>query len=238
MNDLKQAESSLIGAEEAILHLENADKGRLLVVADSHGEVEAFEAIILEFGKECDALIFCGDGASDLMDVFADSRKNNRLAEALPPVIALVRGNGDGEWHSDANAGRNWQTADITPVTFRIGIRRWLLFRAAGKNVFMAHGHTHGIDGGIEMLANAGAIMDADMLFFGHTHRPFMRKSDATLILNPGSISRPRGGFPPSFAIVSFPGISEQYEACFYEIKKAMFGNFAFSSLANFNPEF
>jgi putative phosphoesterase len=231
MNDLTQTESSLIGSEDAISRLESADKGRLLVVSDSHGNAEVLEEIVLEFGNECDALIFCGDGAGDLMELFAGARKNSRLAEALPPVIALVRGNGDGEWHSDATAGRNGQTADVTPVTFRIALRQRLLFKAAGKNVFMAHGNTHSIDSGIETLLAAGAIMDADMIFFGHTHQPFMRESNATLILNPGSCSRPRGGFPPSFAIVSFPGLAEQYEVCFYEIKNTMFGGFAFSRL-------
>jgi putative phosphoesterase len=219
MNALKQAESSLIGSEEAISRLERADKGRLLVISDSHGNAEVLEEIVLEFGNGCDALIFCGDGAGDFMTMFADSRKNSRLAEALPPVIALVRGNGDGEWHSDATAGRNGQTADITPVTFRIALKQRLLFKAAGKNVFAAHGHTYNIDNGIETLSAAGAIMDADMLFFGHTHQPFIRESDATLILNPGSCSRPRGGFPPSFAIVSFPGLTEQYEVSFYKYK-------------------
>jgi putative phosphoesterase len=231
MNDLKQAESSLIGSKEAISRLEHADKVRILVVSDSHGNAEVLEEIALEFGKECNALIFCGDGAGDLMEMFADSRKNNRLAEALPSVIAIVRGNGDGEWHSDAPAGRNGQTADVTPVTFRIALKQRLLFKVAGKNVFVAHGNAHNIDSGIETLLAAGAIMDADMIFFGHTHQPFMRESNAALILNPGSCSRPRGGFPPSFAIVSFPGITEQYEVCFYKIKNAMFGGFAFSRL-------
>jgi putative phosphoesterase len=95
----------------------------------------------------------------------------------------------------------------------------------------MAHGNTHSIDSGIETLSAAGAIMDADMIFFGHTHQPFMHESDAALMLNPGSCSRPRGGFPLSFAIVSFPGTAEQYEVCFYEIKKAMFGGFTFFRL-------
>jgi putative phosphoesterase len=231
MNDLKQAESSLIGSEEAILRLERADTGRLLVISDSHGNAEVLEEIVLEFGKDVDALVFCGDGAGDCMTMFADSRKNNRLSEALPPVIALVRGNGDGEWHSDAAAGRDAHTADITPVTFRIALKQRLLFKAAGKNVFVAHGNLHSIDSGIETLSAAGTIMDADMLFFGHTHQPFMREADAALFLNPGSCSRPRSGFPPSFAIVSFPGSTEQYDVCFYEIKKALFVGFAFSRL-------
>jgi predicted phosphodiesterase len=58
-----------------------------------------------------------------------------------------------------------------------------------------------------------------------------MRESDAVLMLNPGSCSRPRGGFPPSFALVSFPGNTEQYEVCFIKIEKAMFGSFSFSPL-------
>lgn len=48
-------------------------------------------------------------------------------------------------------------------------------------------------------------IMDkkVDIILYGHTHMPFVKKEDGVLYLNPGSATQGRGGFPPSAAIVS-----------------------------------
>jgi predicted phosphodiesterase len=51
------------------------------------------------------------------------------------------------------------------------------------------------------------------------------------LILNPGSCARPRGAFPPSFALVSFPGVTEYYNIQFYAIQKSAFGGVAFIAM-------
>jgi putative phosphoesterase len=148
--------------------------------------------------------------------VIIDAQKNGKLAAALPPVIAPVRGNGDADYYSNAVGEK--------PATFRINIPSRLVFKAAGRTVFVSHGHKHAFDFGTGTLAAAGSIMDADMMFFGHTHRPFVNASQAELILNPGSCIRPRGGFPPTFALVAFPGPTEAYTVLFYEIKQTSFG--------------
>lgn len=43
----------------------------------------------------------------------------------------------------------------------------------------------------------------ADVNVFGHTHIPRIERVSTSLLVNPGSPSRPRGGFGPSVAIVS-----------------------------------
>jgi protein phosphatase len=35
-----------------------------------------------------------------------------------------------------------------------------------------------------------------DFLLIGHTHHPFVRLFDSTLIVNPGSVGQPKGGDP------------------------------------------
>lgn len=41
-----------------------------------------------------------------------------------------------------------------------------------------------------------------DVLLVGHTHRPFLRRVGSTLVVNPGSVGRPKGGEPAgSYAI-------------------------------------
>ena len=41
------------------------------------------------------------------------------------------------------------------------------------------------------------------MVISGHTHRPLIEKKGEVIYLNPGSASEPRGGFMPSFALIT-----------------------------------
>jgi putative phosphoesterase len=43
-------------------------------------------------------------------------------------------------------------------------------------------------------------------VLFGHTHVPLLQADGALLIVNPGSLSLPRQGCPPSFALLEIDG--------------------------------
>ena len=66
MIEISQHKQNIIGASSAIAALENKDHARLLVLSDSHGRYGIVESIVRRFGSECDAIIFCGDGVSDI----------------------------------------------------------------------------------------------------------------------------------------------------------------------------
>ena len=53
------------------------------------------------------------------------------------------------------------------------------------------------------------AFPDAEVIVFGHTHRPVLELVDRTVtVMNPGSASFPRGGLAPSVGIMELePGI-------------------------------
>lgn len=71
-----------------------------------------------------------------------------------------------------------------------------------GHKIFICHGHTLGVRMGIERLENIARQKGCEAALFGHTHQSCLKKSeDGFLILNPGSVSQPRGG-KPSFAIL------------------------------------
>lgn len=72
---------------------------------------------------------------------------------------------------------------------------------AGGVRIFMAHGHNHGVSYGTDRLYYAALEQNCSIALFGHTHRPHQERSEGILLLNPGSISRPRGGVPSCLII-------------------------------------
>lgn len=65
-------------------------------------------------------------------------------------------------------------------------------FTLAGKKIFMTHGHNYYVSVGTEEIRRAGLAREADIVMFGHTHRPYFEQDDKITILNPGSLSYPR----------------------------------------------
>ena len=59
-------------------------------------------------------------------------------------------------------------------------------------NVLLTHGHYYYAHSGNEQLKSAGRRNKADIVLFGHTHRPFFLEEKDIIVLNPGSLSYPR----------------------------------------------
>ena len=65
-------------------------------------------------------------------------------------------------------------------------------FYIGNKKVFITHGHYYYVSVGIERIAEEAKKRNADIVIFGHIHRPVQEKRNGMLILNPGSLSYPR----------------------------------------------
>lgn len=59
-------------------------------------------------------------------------------------------------------------------------------------HAFITHGHYYYVSMGMETIIEEGRSRGADLVMFGHTHRPFFLQKDGMTILNPGSLSFPR----------------------------------------------
>ncbi len=68
------------------------------------------------------------------------------------------------------------------------------LIELKGKKLFLTHGHNYDVKFTLDRLFYKALEMDADIVLFGHTHKPMNNVYDNVLILNPGSPSMPRGG--------------------------------------------
>lgn len=85
-----------------------------------------------------------------------------------------------------------------------------------GVSVYMTHGHLVGVNFGLDELMTAATQQEAQLAFFGHTHQLGVERHNGLLVLNPGSISQPRGEFSRlggTYAIVETDGqdVAVQY---------------------------
>lgn len=69
--------------------------------------------------------------------------------------------------------------------------------------VFLTHGHYYYVSVGMEHLYEEAKARRADIVMFGHTHRPCIEYRKDLVVLNPGSISYPRqDGRKPSYLMM------------------------------------
>jgi putative phosphoesterase len=150
----------------------------LLVISDSHGDVAAVEKVldnqlVLPDSARPTHLIHLGDGIEDVVSC--------KLSDKY--CLSLVAGNCDSIFYTYSNDIPKEKTIEL-----------------AGYKIFIAHGHTLGVKSGEETAIECAAILEADMVMFGHTHIPVsynvkkgtlagntVLKKDLT-VFNPGSL--------------------------------------------------
>ncbi len=148
---------------------------RILAVSDTHGDPRALVAVIGKLGPTVQAIVHLGDGADDLEAV-------RRYGLKLPTCYAVAGNMDDGRGQPFLRE-----------------------FWAYDRKILAAHGHHYlGGDSFLPLIA-AAKREGASAFFFGHTHIPFWSEMQGVLLLNPGSLSRPRGQYGPSFAVVDVP---------------------------------
>jgi len=78
-----------------------------------------------------------------------------------------------------------------------------LLMSPDDKNViFAVHGHMNDVKYSLEPLKALARKKGANIVLYGHTHARHNEYDDGMYIINPGSVSIPRDGNRPSFAVI------------------------------------
>ena len=189
MIEISQHKQNIIGSKDAIAALETKDHARLLVISDSHGRYGVVESIVRGYGAKCDALIFCGDGVSDIAQLLYAQKADSKLAACMPPVIAAVHGNCDPSSYP----------LDKGVLYFSEMIE----LMVNGRGILITHGHNQGVDFGLDSLGLEMQVSECNTAFYGHTHVAREDNFKNFKIVNPGSCARPRGGQPAGFAIAT-----------------------------------
>ena len=70
-------------------------------------------------------------------------------------------------------------------------------------HVMITHGHYYGVSMETDTLKEEALSRGADIVMYGHTHRPEITIEENITVLNPGSLSYPRQwGRKPSYIIM------------------------------------
>ncbi len=91
------------------------------------------------------------------------------------------------------------------------------IFTLGGHRIFMTHGHGYFVHSGTLYLKREARKKGADIVMFGHTHKPYMEMDDELLLLNPGSLSLPRQeGHRPTYIVMEIADDGQvSYELCY-----------------------
>ncbi|MGN0335793.1 MAG: metallophosphoesterase [Lachnospiraceae bacterium] len=84
--------------------------------------------------------------------------------------LAIVRGNND----------------------FYTDLPKDVCFELEGHKIFMTHGHYYYVSMGYEDIFSVGRKKGADIILFGHIHRPVIEEEQGIYLVNPGSLTFPR----------------------------------------------
>ncbi|MBI4317589.1 MAG: metallophosphoesterase family protein [Chloroflexi bacterium] len=97
-----------------------------------------------------------------------------------------------------------WTKAHVTPENkgFLRGLHGELRLEVDGKRILLVHGSPRRIneylfeDRPLSSFRRLAASAQADVVVYGHTHRPYVKTADGVLFVNVGSTGKPKDGDP------------------------------------------
>jgi putative phosphoesterase len=198
------------------------------VISDIHGNLPALEAVLGDLANRHVDRLYC------LGDLVGYAPFANEVVDRIRTArISTIIGNYDDGTGFDRDecgcAYREpedqrlgdlsfaWTKAHVTPENkaFLRSLLKEIRFDADGKRVLLVHGSPRKIneylfeDRPLSSFQRLAASSDADIVVFGHTHKPYTKLVDNVLFVNAGSVGKPKDGdWRACYAILQ-PGAAE-----------------------------
>lgn len=153
---------------------------KYLVCSDIHGSIESAEFIIKKYQElNCDKIICLGDvlyhgPRNDIPENYNPKKVVEVLNEHYSRIVCL-KGNCDAE-------------VDEMVLNFRL--EKSISGFVNDKICHLEHGHK------IKELST-----NSNLVFYGHTHIPFIKEVQDVIVVNPGSITIPKDGNKRTYAV-------------------------------------
>ena len=159
---------------------------KYMIASDIHGSAYYCGLLLDEYRKSgASRLILLGDilyhGPRNDLPKDYDPKAVITMLNGIKDQIYSVRGNCDTE-------------VDQMVLEFPV-LADYGLLVVNGLTIYLTHGHIYHRD-------HLPPVQKGDILLHGHTHILTAERDGDITILNPGSVSIPKGGTPPTFAIL------------------------------------
>lgn len=159
---------------------------KLVFISDIHGSITYAERAKEIFNRELgDYLIILGDilyhGPRNPLPEGYAPKDVVEVLNTLADKIVAVRGNCDAD-------------VDQMLLSFPM-MSDYSIILHEGKRIFITHGHIYNED-------NLPNLQEGDVIIHGHTHLLGEKLVDGIIIINPGSITLPKGGNEHSYGVL------------------------------------
>ena len=186
---------------------------RLAIISDIHGNLPALEAVLADAASRQFDRLYC------LGDLVGYAPFPNEVTERIRSErIPTIMGNYDdgvgferddcGCAYREADEKRRgdqslaWTKAHVTAdnKAFLRTLAPEIRFEADGRRVLLVHGSPRRIneylfeDRPVSSFQRLAASSNADIIVYGHTHKPYTKLVDDVWFVNVGSVGKPKDG--------------------------------------------
>lgn len=159
---------------------------KYMFASDIHGSLYYCRKMLDAFQQEnAQRLVLLGD-------LLYHGPRNDLPKEYAPKeVIALLNQN-----KNQIYAVRGNCEAEVDQMVLEFPVMAdYCILSIDGRTFYATHGHTYNQD-------HLPPLQDNDILIHGHTHVLKAEQMDGYILLNPGSVSIPKEGNPPTYAVL------------------------------------
>ncbi|UTV28382.1 phosphodiesterase [Photobacterium atrarenae] len=167
---------------------------KLFFASDLHGCADSTRMMLTAFAQSgAEHLILLGDllnhGPRNALPAGYAPTETAALLNQYADRIIAVRGNCDSE-------------VDQMLLDFPMMADYNQILLADGRRLFLTHGHLYNGE-------KHPRLRDGDVIVSGHTHLPVAEQQGDLYLLNPGSVTIPRGEHPASYGLLENRGLLE-----------------------------
>ena len=159
---------------------------KLMFASDIHGSRSACEAVLAAYKAEgAERLVLLGD-------LLYHGPRNDLPKEYAPKeVIAMLN-----EMKNEIYAVRGNCEAEVDQMVLNFPVMAdYCILAIDGLTFYATHGHVYN-------ETNLPPFREGDILIHGHTHVLKAEQREGYILLNPGSVSIPKEGNPPTYAVL------------------------------------
>lgn len=228
MNRFTLHKNGIIADKKAYEQLHTAERASLLLLSDTHGAVDAVRWIFTAVHDTCDACLFSGDGAEDIIGLAEQAASGADGCPSVPPVLIFAQGNCDCERY------RFMKTGGEQERTSFFQIPPYQHIEIAHQRILLTHGHLCRVEFDIDRLRRIAESSKCAIAIHGHTHIQAVDFLRSVTVINGGSPMRPRGKSHGGFAVITIDNEAQSGELFFYKLTKTADGSFSASVTATY----